>query len=153
MDEQALSIMIAKMPRLQKYYEGVYAADNFPKFNNAKRNCFVIINTDPSNQPGQHWVVLASYFGKIIFADSYGKDMWKYPDIYYHFYEMYGSQPWENLVERRIQLSDFLCGAFCIYFAHVLFNTNLTNGATICCKVVNDFNLLDFLYKHSLVSQ
>lgn len=52
---------------------GVYPADLLPS-KIYERPCALIVNTDPSTKPGQHWIaIFISASGKEEFFDSYGR--------------------------------------------------------------------------------
>ena len=75
----------------KKIFDGVFAADELPKIMNTFPYGFVA-NTDPSTEPGTHWVVF--YFpsrDKGEFFDSYG-----YPPEHYGF-ESYKSKRGTNI--------------------------------------------------------
>ena len=113
----------------------------------------MVINTDTSDMPGRHWVLLSNVFGHILFADSYGKDLYFYPNICDRYHKLYVKRQWIKIVDQRMQLSNFLCGTFCVYYAHALLNTKATdinNSNILCCNVVNDFDLPDFVYKDGI---
>ncbi len=44
----------------EPFFKGVYASDELPPPSELTKSppCFIIVNTDPSNQPGEHWVTL-----------------------------------------------------------------------------------------------
>jgi len=51
---------------------GVFMADEKFKMNN---NEYAIINTDPHDKPGLHWVALAKYRNKIYYYDSFDRPL------------------------------------------------------------------------------
>ena len=115
-----------QVPNLNFKYLGSFPADLRPK--NLPTNTFCIINTDPSTQPGSHWILLANKNGKLFYGDSMGEVS-----------EKYGIRTKANfgsLVQETLQDSE-LCGLFAIYFAHVLFSK-------VSSKYLNDFHILKF---------
>ena len=73
----------------KKIFGGVFAADELPKVITSP--CGFVANTDPSTEPGTHWV--AFYFpsrDKGEFFDSYG-----YPPEHYGF-ESYKIETWNK---------------------------------------------------------
>ena len=90
-----------------KIFCGVFAADQLPKLKTFP--CGFVANTDPSTEPGMHWV--AFYFpstGKGEFFDSYG-----HPPEYYGFDEI---ETWNT---RPIQSSwSEVCGQYCIFYLY-----------------------------------
>ena len=91
----------------KKIFGGVFAADELPKTFDTFPYGFVA-NTDPSTEPGTHWVVF--YFpsrenGE--FFDSYG-----YPPEHYGF-ESYKIETWNKY---KLQSSwSNVCGHYCIF--------------------------------------
>lgn len=55
-----------------KYFKGVYSLDKIPNFK--KRPALLVINTDLSSEPGEHWVaIFLPKKGYPEFFDSYGR--------------------------------------------------------------------------------
>lgn len=55
-----------------KLFRGVYACDRLPR-KIISKPCFLIINTDPANKPGTHWIAIyIPKKGKAEYFDSYG---------------------------------------------------------------------------------
>lgn len=91
---------------------GVFAADMVPKYrsNDSYPLCF-IVNTDPVNKPGEHWVaVYADSKSSVEFFDSYGLPVTAYP----HIRGLQNTRSY-NTVSLQSLLSQ-TCGHFCIYF-------------------------------------
>ena len=126
MDDQQLLHVVNRFPHLKFKYLGSFPADLRPK--NLPTNNFCIINTDPSTQPGSHWILLANKNGKLFYGDSMGE-----------FLEKYGIKTESNfssLLQENLQDSE-LCGLYAIYFAHVFFSN-------VSFKYLNDFHILKF---------
>ena len=126
MDNQQLLHVVNRFPHLKFKYLGSFPADLRPK--NLPTNTFCIINTDPSTQPGSHWILLANKNGKLFYGDSMGEVL-----------EKYGIKTKSNfgsLVQEKLQDSE-LCGLYAIYFAHVLFSK-------VSSKYLNDFHISKF---------
>ena len=49
----------------------VYSSDEFPKY--VKENQCFIINTDPKNKPGTHWIAVYKYKNKFWCYDSFNR--------------------------------------------------------------------------------
>lgn len=108
-------------------FDGVYPINDLPA--NHKKTYKMIVNTDPDNLPGQHWIAVLVREGNEGFVfDSFG-----YPPPL----EL---QHWLNLRKirwtsnsRRVQSENsLLCGHFCIYFlwfatANTLCNEHFNN--------------------------
>ena len=50
---------------------GVFSANEFPNY--VRNSEMFIINTDPSNKPGMHWISIYKYNKKFFGFDSYGR--------------------------------------------------------------------------------
>ena len=94
----------------KKIFGGVFAADELPKVMNTFP-CGFVANTDPSTEPGTHWV--AFYFPsreKGEFFDSYG-----YPPEHYGF-KSYKIETWNK---HKLQSSwSNVCGQYCIFYLY-----------------------------------
>lgn len=87
---------------------GVFPADFLP--HNLPDDCFFILNTDPSNKGGQHWVTGCKIGGQSYYFDSYGRQPSKwYPG-------------WKKLDYFQRSESNFqqdnsdVCGDYCLAF-------------------------------------
>jgi hypothetical protein len=118
MDSAAINTLIKNSPLLKHKFTCVFAADNFPRLSN---NTFQIVNNQRARKSGQHWIVLARRNNKMIFADSLGKSIRYYPKNCQRFSKIHKNISVHQFVNRMLQNSDYLCGAFCFCFAHVIF--------------------------------
>ena len=94
----------------QVYFSGVYASDQIPKSFTYYPACFVV-NIDPSNLPGTHWVCY--YFpdkSRCEFFDSYGKG----PNV---FNLPVYSNMYHNTIRYQSDYSN-VCGQYCIYYLY-----------------------------------
>ena len=83
MDTWALQKLALKCNHLIETFRGVWSADNFPLMHDDDASpSFQIVNTEASDKPGKHWILLCkrtkSGLGAIIFWDSLGKGPRKY---------------------------------------------------------------------------
>ncbi len=128
-----------KMDRFgQLYFQGVFAADELNKEYVTQFPSGYIVNTDPSNKPGSHWVPVAFYFDKNRkghFFCSYGKS----PDHYkFDKWIDKNSDSW-TFNKHRLQ-SDWstVCGQYCLYYVlHAFRDISIINVFT------EDWNLND----------
>ena len=109
--------------RLKYQFHGVFAADNF--LLHLSENSFIIMNVSTSQSIGTHWILIGQRNEKFIFADPLGQNLTSYKHLHNRFaspddniqtvYELLRNQPIQkqNLI---------LCGLFCIYIAHYLFD-------------------------------
>ena len=119
MNSNQISALCNSDPMIHQYFAGVYGANELPKTLN-KIPFLAIVNTDPSNLPGSHWVAIFVYSkdGRIIgeFFDSFGKKPEVYDRSFKHFFDRNCSFVSWN----RSHLQKFgsnVCGQYCIYFA------------------------------------
>lgn len=95
-----------------KTFLGVFSRDNLPKITSFP--CSLIMNTDPENKPGQHWVAIyinENEFGT--YFDSYG-----YAPLNREF-EIFLNNYCKSWTFNPIMLQGFnsyTCGEFCVLF-------------------------------------
>ena len=113
MNTEEIRILLTEDKRTTNAFRGVYARDELPK--ESKTNSLYICNTDPSNEPGEHWIVMyidenrrADYF------DSFGR----YPtEKCFEKFLTNNSVFWTHN-DRPVQdLFSDACGYHCIFFA------------------------------------
>ena len=69
MDNFALQQIINRILLLKFRYLGSFPSDYIPTLDN---DTFAIINTQPSNMQGEHWIMIAKVRHEFYFADSLG---------------------------------------------------------------------------------
>ena len=69
MDNFALQQIINRISLLKFRYFGSFPSDYIPTLDNVT---FDIINTQPSNMQGEHWIMIAKFRREFYFADSLG---------------------------------------------------------------------------------
>ena len=67
-------------PQLRRVFHGVYPADQLPRFPCRTLRAAYIVNTDPADEPGQHWLGLRTEQNKCENFDSYGLPLHVYKD-------------------------------------------------------------------------
>lgn len=140
MDESTLAAYILRCRLLQSRFIGVFPADLYPC--PLPTNTFAIINTSPSTQEGQHWVVLANRDGCHIFADPLGKRLPEYHQIYWRLVSSLNIVV--DLIKTPLQPPmSKLCGLWCLFLAHKIFDSQLP----IQVPVIDEVELLRFV-KH-----
>ena len=129
----------------KKTFSGVFSADVLPEIIDTFP-CGFVANTDPSTEPGTHWIAL--YFpsrGKGEFFDSYGYP----PDNYGEAFKSYGVETWNK---RKIQSSwSTVCGQYCIfYFYHKSRGYSMNKIVNMFTDNVclNDCNVFRYVKKH-----
>lgn len=92
---------------------GVYPCDKLPSRLPPKRPLMMICNTDPHDEPGEHWIVL--YFGEKAtgeYFDSYGRDA---PPIFKNYLRRFCTSWIKNDVRLQSVISSF-CGHYCVFY-------------------------------------
>ena len=142
MDESTLASFVNRCYMLQTKFGGIYPADVYPC--PLPLNTFIILNTSPSNETGQHWVVFANRDGCHIFADPLGFSLWTYPLLYWRMVVSLNTV--NELVSCPLQspISNF-CGLWCIFLAYIIFAQTLP----INVPIINEEQMLRFI-NHSL---
>ena len=102
--------------------------------NRGHKRIGIVFNTDPHDEPGQHWISM--------YIDIFGQNLNKIPGIYY--FDSYGDKPCdeiEDLIEKvkeqgkninkdfkylyndhSFQKKDYQCGMYAIYFINEMLN-------------------------------
>ena len=131
----------------KKTFCGVFAADELPEKIDTFP-CGFVVNTDPSTEPGTHWVVFSfPSHGEGEFFYSYGYP----PEDYGEPFKSYKIGIWNK---RKIQSSwSEVCGQYCIFYLYHrsrgysmnkivnLFSSNTElNDCNVACYVKKHFN-------------
>ena len=77
MDNFALQQIINRIPRLKFRYLGSFFSDYVPNLDN---DTFAIVNTQPSNMQGEHWIFIANFQHELYFVDSLGCKRYSFLD-------------------------------------------------------------------------
>ena len=128
MNKFSLLQIIKRIPELRFKYMGSYTSDTVPQLT---KYSFAIINSAPSNDRGEHWIMIARMDKSYYFADSLGRKRPTYPFL---------AKKYRRMVPRKLQKTDNLCGFYAIYSAILLFKffqKNLNN--------VHDVHVLNFI--------
>ena len=96
MDKFALQQIINRIPLLKFRYLGSFPSDYVPTLEN---DTFAIINTQPSNMQGEHWIMVANSRQKLYFEDSLGRK--KYSFLKQHY---------EQMIPEPLQSHPSVCG-------------------------------------------
>jgi len=108
MDTHQIETILATDPIVRPYLRGVLASDQLPR---QARGAFVI-NTDPHDRPGEHWV--ACYIDETgDYFDSYGLPPWLLPIT--NFMNR-NTIRWDTNTEILQSPFSDTCGHYCIYF-------------------------------------
>ena len=128
----ALQQIINRIPLLKFRYFGSFPSDYVASLDN---DTFAIMNTQPSNMQGEHWLMIANFRHALYFADSLGcKD--------YSFLNN-NNQHYKQMIPAPLQSQPSVCGFYKKYAAFNLFNFRQeeTTG-------VHNYNVLSFISKY-----
>ena len=98
MDNFALQEIINRIPLLKFRYLGSFVSDYVPTLDN---DTFAIINSQPSNMQGEHWIMIANFRQELYFADSLGCTK-------YSFFK----QHYKQMMPAPLQSHPSVCGFF-----------------------------------------
>ena len=126
MDNFALQQIINRIPLLKFRYLGSFPSDYVPTLD---IDTFAIINTQPSNMQGEHWIMVANSRQKLYFADSLGRK--KYSFL---------KQQYEQMMPELLQSHPSVCGFYTMYAAFHLFKFRQEE-----ITEVHDVNVLSFI--------
>ena len=127
MDNIALQQIINRIPLLKFRYLGSFPSDYVPTLDN---DTFAIINTQPSNMQGEHWIMIANFRHELYFADSLGCKG----------YSFLNNQHYKQMMPAPLQSHPSVCGFYTIYAAFHLFKFGQEK-----ITGVHDVNVLSFI--------
>ena len=127
MDNFPLQQIVNRIPLLKFRYLGSFPSDYVPTFDN---DTFAIINTQPSNMQGEHWIMIANFRHEFFFADSLGCKGYKFLK----------NQHYKQMMPARLQSHPSKCGFYTIYAAFRLFKFRQEE-----ITGVQDVNVLSFI--------
>ena len=129
MDNFALQQNINCIPQPKFRYLGSFPSDYVPILDNGT---FAIINTQPSNMQGEHWIMIANFRHELYFADSIGRNGY-----------CFLKQHYKQMMPAPLQSHPSVCGFYTIYAAfHPLkFRQEEFTG-------VHGVNVLSFISKY-----
>ena len=107
MDNVSLQQIINRISLVNYRYRGFFPSDFVPTLDT---DTFAIINTQPINLQGEHWIMIANSGQKLYFADSLGRK--KYSFL---------KQQYEQMMPEPLQSHPSVCRFYTIYAAFRLF--------------------------------
>ena len=127
MDNFSLQQFINRIPLLKFRYFGSFPSEFFPTLDN---DTFAIMNTQPSNMQGEHWIMIANFRHELYFADSLGCKG----------YSFLNNQHYKQMMPARLQSHPSVWGFQTIYAAFHLFKFQQEQ-----ITGVHDVNVLSFI--------
>ena len=125
-DNVSLQQIINRIPLLKHRYRGSFPSEYVPTLEN---DTFAIINTQPINMQGEHWIMVANSCQKLYFADSLGLKNYSFL-----------KQHCEQMIPEPLQSHYSVCGFYTIYAAFHLFKFQQEE-----ITGVHDVNVLSFI--------
>ena len=114
MNTKQLWTALTLNPKTNFYFDGIFSIDTLKEIK--EKPDLIICNTDPSDQPGEHWVLFFFNENSVDFYDSLGHDITYYGSEFINFIKNYTSNLGQCL--RRMQpVKSDLCGHYCLYNA------------------------------------
>ena len=133
MDIFALQQIINRIRLPNFRYLGPFPSDYVPTLDD---DSFAIINTQPSNMQGEHWIMIASFQNELNFADSLGRKGYSF---------LNNNQHYKQMMPAPLQFYPSVCGFYTIYAAFHLFKFRQEE-----ITGVHDVNVLPFISKYML---
>ena len=121
-DNTSLRQIIERIPELKYRYIGSFPADCVPRLPTFS---FAIINTSPSSEAGEHWIMIARLNRIYYYADSLARRITKYKILI---------KKYQKMIQQSVQKTDNLCGLYTIFAG---FATKLNN--------VHEVHVLNFI--------
>ena len=130
MDNFALQQIINRIPLLKFRYLGSFPSHYVPTPDN---DTFAIINTQPSNMQGEHWIKIANFRHKLYFAHA----------LACKGYSFLNNQHYKQMMPAPLQSHPSVCGFYTIYAAFHLYKFRQEE-----ITGVYDVNVLSFISNH-----
>ena len=119
-------------------YRGIYACDQLPHV--SVRPSVIVVNTDPSNRPGRHWICMFFHEdGHGEFFDSFGLP----PKLVFERYMNKYCISWTFNKKQMQSLVSRFCGHYCIWYCMMKFRKFTLNE--LVRVMSRDTGLNDFL--------
>ena len=106
-------------PVTNKYFDGIYSSNTLKEIK--ERPDLIICNTDPSNKPGEHWVLFFFNQNSVDFFDSLGREIKYYGSVFLDFIANFVSN-YQQCLKRTQPVNSDLCGQYCLYYAYAKCN-------------------------------
>lgn len=134
-------------PTLRRHVMGVYARNNLPStipWHLRTQGLAFIVNTEPSNKQGRHWIVIVMEGNKAEVFDSLAEPL---NENFSHYVKSNVTSYIHN--GQRLQSVDSeICGLYCLYYLLYKFKEGLSMN-----QIVHHFNLHDLVWNDNVVSR
>ena len=131
---------------------GAFPYDEIPAKPNSGETFSVILNTDPNDRPGDHWIALIYKAPYYYFCDSYGRSPgdWTFPpDFTSTVKNFIGKNSYKTNTKLLQQLTSNACGDYCVYFIQEMAKKSFTQVLSIFStnSKSNDRLVFDYVKK------
>ena len=142
-----LETLAKQDPSLTPYLAGVFAADTLPSKPKRVQPQAYIVNTDPQDRPGRHWIELWTDGHVCEKMDSYGL-----PLTYYQSspLETWLRRHW-NIIESNTQSLQALNSATCGHYA-LKYLVDKSQGKTLR-DFLDQFSRYDYVHNDALIAR
>ena len=89
MNTKQLWIALTLNPKTNSYFDGIFSIDTLKDIK--EKPSLIICNTDPSDEPGKHWVLFFFNKDSVDFYDSLGRDITYYGSEFIDFIKNFTS--------------------------------------------------------------
>ena len=135
-------------PITEPYFDGVFSIDTLKLIKNKPE--LIICNTDPSDKPGEHWLLFFFYDNMVDFFDSLGKDIDSYGVEIVNFVKRFAEKYQQSKIRTQPENTD-LCGYYCLFYALKRCKgksmSDIIESMKTCTHVVNTVNKNFTFYK------
>ena len=114
MNTKQLWIALTLNPKSNFYFDGIFSIDTLKDIK--EKPSLIICNTDPSDEPGKHWVLYFFNEDSVDFYDSLVRDITYYGSEFIDFIKNFTSN-FEQYLRRTQPIKSDLCGQYCLYYA------------------------------------
>ena len=101
-------------PSTNKYFDGIFSVDTLKEIE--EKPDLIICNTDPSYEPGEHWVLFFFSGNSVDFYDSLGREITYYGSVFIDFIKNF-AYDFKQCLRRTQPIQSDLCGHYCLYYA------------------------------------
>lgn len=143
-DKPLNSLEIEKFLRKEcKYFHGIFASNDIPKFVAAKEKFTLICNLSPNTSKGTHWITIIGKPEFILYLDSFGLPPLNM-DIKQFLKTCNRPTYWnkKNLQFEESNACGYYCILFCLHFemekSTIKFSENLIQNDMNCIKYIRE---------------
>ena len=130
-------------PLTNNYFDGIYLSDTLNEIR--EKPNLIICNTDPSNKPGEHWVLFFFNENSVDFFDSLGRDIKYYGSIFFDFIANF-AYDYKQCLTRTQPIDSDLCGQYCLYYTFA--KCNGLSMDKIIYNIPNYKYVVEFVNRH-----